>query len=307
MNILEIIILIITCLMAFSGFRQGFVKKLASMLSLALSIILVSAILPYMTSFIKENTPLYDYIVEQCEQVAAEQILGQWTTSSDTEEGTASLADMTREEAKALMEEYGYGAYTSVVDSLSDEEFEQYKEQYLQQYISELFSSDDTDSGESSITLDESTQNEIIESLPIPEVIKTMLINHNNEEGYASLDVSSFQDYIIEYLATMILNVISFLIVLILVQIILRVLIAVLNVIAHFPVIGLVNRVAGTALGLLEALFLLWIFFLLVTVLQATSFGASLFAMIDESPVLTWLYESNLFLRIVMWVAAIFA
>ncbi|MCC8067855.1 MAG: CvpA family protein [Clostridiales bacterium] len=305
MNVLEIIIIVVFGVLAISGLRRGFVRKLASMLSLALSVMLVSAVLPYVTDFLKDNTPVYDYIVEQCEQTAAEQISGLWTSSGTDTEGE-SLEDLTREEAKALMEQYGYGEYASVVDTLSDEEFAQYKEQYLQQYVSDLLSGNVSDSG-GTLTLDENVQNEVIDSLPLPEVIKNMLISHNNADGYASLAVSNFQDYIVESLATLILNALSFLIAVILVQIVLRILIMVLDILAHFPVVGLVNRVAGLALGLLEALFLLWIFFLILTILQATEVGAVLLSMVEESSLLTWLYESNLFLRIVLWASALFS
>ncbi|MCD8023877.1 MAG: CvpA family protein, partial [Lachnospiraceae bacterium] len=362
-NILEIVIVLVTLVFVISGFRTGFVKKLASMLSLVLSIVLVSAVLPYVTDFIQNNTPLYDYIVEQCERVAAEQLgsfaTGEIATSfwsaadcpahletfhvgqgggtvpskssvlstvtvssdvavnlsalSDSDEATASfatddladyVAGLTREEVKELMEAYGYGDYTYLVDLLSDEELEAYKEQYLQEYLSQLLSDDDTASViaslSGSLTLDDETQTEINDSLPIPEVIKNLLIRNNNEDGYESLNVSTFQDYIIEYLATLILNVVSFLVAVILVHVCLHLVIMLLNVLAHFPVIGIVNRLAGAGLGVVEALFALWLFFLLLTVLQATEAGAGLLAMVEESSLLTWLYESNLFLRIVV-------
>ncbi|MCC8102468.1 MAG: CvpA family protein [Clostridiales bacterium] len=359
MNILEIIVIIVTIALILSGFHAGFVRKLASMLSLVLSITLVSFLLPYVTDFIRNNTPLYDYIVEQCENVAAEQLSGLWTGSGTESSGAVTgslglaagnssavettyfgenvstigistlsssdsdrvdsfdLANLTRDEVKVLMEQYGYGAYTSIVDSLTDEEFEQYKEEYLEQYASQLQSGNSGSTGSvagdvisslaSSLTLDEDTQNEIIDSLPIPQVIKNMLIKNNNEEGYASLDVSNFQDYVIEYLATLILNVVSFLVAVVLVHIALRLLVMLLNILAHFPVVGFVNRLAGGALGVLQALFVLWLFFLILTVLQATNVGMTLLAMVEESALLSWLYESNLFLRIILMAAAMFA
>ncbi|MCD7737007.1 MAG: CvpA family protein [Lachnospiraceae bacterium] len=303
MNLLEIIIIAAVCLMAISGFRKGFVKKLASMLSLVLSVVLVSAVLPYVTDFIRESTPVYDYIVEQCEQAIAGQVSSLWATSG-TEDGSASLEDLTRDEVKSLMQQYGYGDAASVIDSLSDEEFEAYKEQYLEQYISEIFSQSSVE--DSSLTLDKSVQNEIIDSLPLPEAVRDMLINNNNDDGYKNLAVSNFQDYIVEFLANLILNVISFLVAVVLVQIVLRLLIMALNILAHFPGVGFVNRLAGLALGALEALFLLWLFFLILTILQATDMGAFLLAMVEESSVLSWLYESNLFLRIVLQAAALF-
>ncbi len=329
MNILEIIVIIVAIVFVLSGFRAGGVKKLASMLSLVLSVTLVSAILPYVTDFIRDNTPIYDYIVTQCEQIAAEQVATELLSEMGTSlTGSVSeyLASLTREQTKTLLEQYGYSEYASAVDSLSDEELETLKEQYLTEAAAQLLSGDgvsansDADSGTgsstgdsslstvwSSLTLDKSTQNAIIDSLPLPEMVKTMLVNNNNDDGYASLAVSNFQDYVVEYLATLILNVLSFLVTVILVNIVLRLLVMVLDIIAHFPVIGVVNRLAGAGLGVLEALFVLWIFFLVLTVLQATEAGMALQAMVEESTFLSWLYESNLFLRIMLWGASMFA
>ncbi|MCD7745606.1 MAG: CvpA family protein [Lachnospiraceae bacterium] len=330
MNILEIIVIIVAIVLVLSGFRAGGVKKLASMLSLVLSVTLVSAILPYVTDFIRDNTPIYDYIVTQCEQIAAEQVATELISEGETSltgsvseylTGSASeyLASLTREQTKSLLEQYGYSEYASAVDSLSDEELETLKSQYLTDAAVQMLSSGGTDSSSdtdgdsglsavwSSLSLDKSTQNAIIDSLPLPEMIKTMLVNNNNDDGYASLAVSNFQDYVVEYLATLILNVISFLVAVILVNIVLRLVVMVLDIIAHFPVIGFVNRIAGAGLGLLDALFALWIFFLVLTLLQTTEVGMALQAMVEESTLLSWLYESNLFLQIMLWGASMFA
>ena len=73
MNILELIVIVVAALFAFSGFRKGFVKKLAAMVSLVLSVVLVSAFLPYITQFLKDSTPVYTFIVGECREVVEEQ------------------------------------------------------------------------------------------------------------------------------------------------------------------------------------------------------------------------------------------
>ncbi|MCD7883110.1 MAG: CvpA family protein [Lachnospiraceae bacterium] len=345
MNILEIIIIIVTIALVFWGWCRGFVKKLASMLMLVLSIVLVSAVLPYVTGFLKNNTPLYDYIYEQCETAVSNQIgslltsfsgsLSDITTyqtwsssdSSGSTAGNGTAADLTRDEIKSLMEQYGYGDYTSLIDSLTDEELEQYVEQYLGGDFSSLLTTGSSGSATvyvNGIEADvktagelqllsgtgdasgSSVQNAIIDALPIPQMIKNMLINNNNEEGYESLAVTSFREYLVGSLATLILNAISFLAAVLLVNVALRVAFMLLNVFAHFPIVGLANRLAGAALGLVEALFLLWIFFLILTVAQTTEAGAALMTMVNNSALLSWLFNSNLFLRIVIWAAARF-
>lgn len=302
MNLLEIIIIVLTVGLAIMGYRRGFVKKLASMLSLALSVILVSVFLPYMTDFLKNNTPVYEYIVKQCRQVVVENISDSLISGSDTSDsGLDTYRNMGRDQIKALMEQNGYDS--SVLDSLSDEQLEQYKEQYIQQYIDEYLGGEQT---QQSAQPGKIEQTELIESLPLPEVLKDLLLNYNNEEGYRSLKVTTFQDYLIEFTATVILNVISFIAAVIVVQLLLWIAIAALDILAHIPLIGILNRVAGLLLGLLQALFFIWIFFLILSMASATPTGLQLMSMVQKSRLLSYLYDSNLFMQIVLQTAAIF-
>ncbi len=292
MNLLEIIIVAGVVIFAIWGFYRGFVKKLASILTLVLSVALVSAVLPYVTDFIKDYTPIYGYIVEQCEKTLTQQLTGSLTSSSDS---AALAAGLGREQIKSLLEAYGYDS--SIVDYLSDEELNQYVQDYASEYLA---------SSESSV-IDSASESDIIEELPIPDFLKNLLENNNNDAGYASLSVTNFTDYLTESVATLILNALSFIIALILIQILLRLIIMALNILSRFPVVNFVNRLAGLGLGLIEALFFLWLFFLLLSVLQMTQMGQSLMLMMEESSLLSWLYESNLFLRIVVSAAALFA
>ncbi len=284
MNILEIMILVITIVLAVSGFRSGFVRKLATMLSFILSVALVSALLPYVTDFIREYTPIYTSIENQCQQIVSEystQLLG-----VDVSDIGGSVYAMDREEIKDLLEQYGYGSYASMIDYLSDEELDEYREQILE------LVEDPSD------LIGEDTQTQIIDELPLPKVIRNLLKNNNNAESYAELAVTDFTGYIVEYLADLILNAVSFIAAVILVQVAIRLVVLLLDVLSRFPVISLINRLAGMGLGLLQALFYIWLFFLLVAVLQATRIGGTLLSMVQQSSLLSWLYETNVFWRI---------
>jgi uncharacterized membrane protein required for colicin V production len=297
MNLLEIIIVVLTVGLAVLGYRRGFVRKIASMFSLVLSIVLVSVFLPYMTDFLKNNTPVYEYIVKQCSEVMAEQVTGALTS------GTGSAAEeyqnMSREQIKSLMEQNGYDS--TIVDSLSDAQLEQYKEQYISQYVQQYL-----DSSSQSTQLSRSEQVEVIDNLPLPESVRDLIIDYNNEEGYAGLGVTNFSDYIISFIATLILNVLSFLAAVIVVQVFLRILIAALGILSHIPLIGGLNRLLGLFLGLLQALFLLWIFFLVLSMISTTEAGLQLMSMVQSSSFLGYLYDSNLFLQIIVNAAALF-
>ena len=300
MNILEIIIIVAFLLFAAAGFRSGFVKKLASMVALVLSVILVAFFLPYITGFLRDNTSVYDMITEQCRRVVAEQTAGLLTGTQETEESGGTPA-LDREQIKSLLEANGYDS--SIVDSLSDEQLQSYVQQYAQDYLQQS-----SEGGQDTTAAEPGRleQMEIIENLPIPQVLKDLLQDHNNEEGYASLQVSTFQDYVIHFISVLILNLVSFIVAVILVRLLLRIAIAALDIISHIPVFNTVNRLAGLLLGLVQGLFWLWVFFLLLSMFSATEAGLQLMSMVQESQLLSYLYEKNLFMQIVLQAVTLF-
>lgn len=310
-NILEIAVAAVILLFAAAGYRKGFVKKLAAMVSLLVSVVLVSALLPWITAFLKENTPVYTMIEEQCRTVMEKQIGEALLSGAEKSTGESSQAEiyrnMGREEMKALIEANGYDG--SLLDALSDEQLEQYKEQYIQQY----FGSDTTDSGGSENSgafllgnLTRIEQTELIENLPLPEFLQDILLDYNNEEGYQGLGVSTFQDYLVGFIATGILNVAAFLVSVLIVHLLLWLSISALSILTNLPVIRVVNRVAGLALGLLQALLVLWLAFLILSLVSGTGIGMQLMKMVESSNWLDWLYQSNLFLEIVLRASAFF-
>ena len=284
-----------------------------------ISIILVAVYLPYMTEFLKTETPVYDYIVKQCREVMAENLADAITMENvDVQSGTwggqdslkmanaiSDYSDISREQIKSLMEQYGYDS--AVVDALSDEQLEAYKEKYAQQYIQQYFGAEEggvQGSGTGQLTKIEQT--ELIEHLPIPEALRDLLLDYNNDEGYRSLGVTGFADYLVHFLATVILNVIAFVAAVILVQILLHLVIGALDILAHIPLIGGLNRLLGLILGLVQALFFLWLFFLILSMTSATQWGLQLMDMVQSSQTLSALYDSNLFLEIVVRTVAMF-
>ena len=262
MNILEIIIIALTVLFAVTGYRKGFVRKLASLLSLVVSVVLVSMCLPYVTDFLKNSTPVYDVIVKQCRGIMEEQI-----------ESVLAAGSMTGS-ASDLYGDAGLDTYrTGVQEEIA-------ANSYLQE--------------------------ELIERLPLPRAFREQLLDNNNSEGYQKLGVSTFSDYVVNFSATVILNVVSFIVAFLLVQIALRLVIAALDILSQAPVLSLLNRVAGLLLGLLQMLFLLWIFFMAVSAASATETGLYLMSMVQESGLLSYLYDANLFMRIVLQAAGVF-
>ena len=137
-----------------------------------------------------------------------------------------------------------------------------------------------------------------IENADIPSVFKNLLLTNNNSEIYDKLGVTGFVSYVPAYMAKLIINVAAFLLTFIVVSIILRAIIFSLNVVSELPVVGLVNRLAGGVLGMLMVLIIVWLVFLVITMLYTTGIGKSMIAMIQENEFLKTIYEHNPVLKL---------
>ena len=139
----------------------------------------------------------------------------------------------------------------------------------------------------------------IIEDLELPENIKEMLLENNNTESYNLLQVSGFHEYIGAYIANLIINALAYLLSFILIWTALQLLLMALDVVTKLPILRGLNQLAGGALGIVYGVALVWIAFLLVTVLCNGNFGRTFFELIKENPFLLFLYNQNVIMKIV--------
>lgn len=299
MNILTIVVLAVFFMFALSGMRKGMVKKLAGIVSLAASAFLVSAALPYITEFLKTETPIYQYVVYQCENVVGKQASASlFSAESSSQDGSS----IDREQIKTLMNQYGMDS--SAVDSMSDAQLREVAGQYFQEYINQGGGNQGAGQertldvgGMASMTKIQQTK--MIQNLPIPSFMKEMMINYNNGEGYKKLQVSDFGGYVIHFFANIILNIVAFVITLLVVHLVLWTAITALNIFARLPILHFINHLGGLAVGLLQGLLAVWVIFLLISMFSATEVGMNLMNMVEESAILKPIYDSNMFLKIV--------
>lgn len=209
------------------GFRKGFVKEIVSVFFMLISFLLVWAVNPYVNTFVKEYTPVYDTIQEKCQTLVSEQI------------GNKK-------------------------------------------------------------TLDKEEQNQVMESLDLPDLLKNALVENNTAETYRYLAVSTFTEYISDSLAVMAVNGISFLISFILSAAVIRLLGFILNVLTKLPVIHGINKIAGAAVGGIKCVIFIWIAFLVLTLLCDTAPGQQGMALIQQDTFLNFLYSQNIFVKVFM-------
>lgn len=149
------------------------------------------------------------------------------------------------------------------------------------------------------IELPREQQIAVLENANLPERFREMLLENNNSEIYQDLGISTFADYVGGYLAKIIADYVGFLLTLIVVTIIIRSIIYALGLITNLPVIGGLNRLAGGILGLGTGLVIVWVLFLVITLMYDTSVGRQCFENIGSSRLLTYLYENNILMRFV--------
>ena len=97
----------------------------------------------------------------------------------------------------------------------------------------------------------------------------------------------------------MIINALAYLLSFLLVWTAIRAILLALDVVTKLPLLHGINRLAGGVLGLVYGIVLVWIAFLLVTILCNGDLGRQFFGLISENPFLLFLYNQNVIAKIV--------
>lgn len=109
-----------------------------------------------------------------------------------------------------------------------------------------------------------------------------------------------FYDYAGGYLAKLIINAVAYVISFSILLIILKNIMSVLNIISKLPVINGINKLAGLLLGLVQGLLIVWIGFLVITIFSNQGLGRTCYLYINDSAILTLLYECNPILKLIL-------
>lgn len=149
-------------------------------------------------------------------------------------------------------------------------------------------------------TLDKEEQNQVMENMELPDLLKNALVENNTAETYRYLAVSTFTEYISDSLAVMAVNGISFLISFVLSVAVIKLLGFILNVLTKLPVINGINKIAGAAVGGIKCIIFIWIAFLVLTLLCNTTLGQQGMALIQQDAFLNFLYSQNVFVKVFM-------
>lgn len=164
-------------------------------------------------------------------------------------------------------------------------------EDMLQEKCAEILMSEETESAS------REAQIVLIEQSELPPMFKELLLENNNNEVYESLGVATFVDYVGTYFAKIIADIIAFLLTFLVVSIIVRTVLYILGAIGELPVIGGINRLAGGVVGIGTGLVVVWILFIVITLLYDTAISKLFLQNIEESQILQILYDNNILMN----------
>lgn len=138
-----------------------------------------------------------------------------------------------------------------------------------------------------------------IDSFGYPRLISDYLKSNIKSEIYEKLAISLFEEYISGYLATLSIKAGTFAGLFALLAIIEFVIIMAIRILEKIPVLRTFNRLLGMATGLTLSLVFIWVFFIGVMMFFGNSFGGWVFAQVQSSRFLAFLFNNNILFELV--------
>lgn len=144
------------------------------------------------------------------------------------------------------------------------------------------------------------TQTEIINSMNLPQFLKSSLIENNNPVIYNILDVGELQDYIAGFIANICVNIACVVIIFLIVFIISKIILSALDIISKLPVINSFNKISGLMIGFIQGLVVVWILGIAITFFYYKPFMQEFISLLNSSTIAIQLYENNFLLFMIL-------
>ena len=277
------------------GIYKGAIKIAVSLVTTLLTLVIVFFATPFVADLIESKTPvdsmIKDQVMKTMASVASEQLAGAQEDGIDAEDVRKALEAAGVSEEK--LQEYGISIDDIVNGEISSEQLAEYG--ISKNVLAGLGAEGSTGIEEALENADipKDLQIKAIEMAELPEVFKSLLSDNNNDVIYEKLGVKTFAEYVGEFLSKLIIHIVAFLCTFLLVTIVLRAIIFALDIVSELPVLGFFNRLAGGVVGAAGGLIIIWLFFVVITLLYVTAFGREIYQVIQENAILNRLYENN--------------
>lgn len=133
----------------------------------------------------------------------------------------------------------------------------------------------------------------VMDELQLPESLK----NYISSNSAISINGSGIAAQVATQITGIIFDVLVFLVTFIAAMVVVKLIFAAVNIVSHLPIIHGANQIAGLFVGIAEGLIFIWIFFIVISLMGSSEFAADMYRQINESPVLTFLYNNNIIMN----------
>ena len=277
------------------GIYKGAIKIAVSLVTTLLTLVIVFFATPFVADLIESKTPvdsmIKDQVMKTMASVASEQLAGAREGGIDAEDVRKALEAAGVSEEK--LEEYGISIDDIVNGEISSEQLAEYG---ISKNVLAGLGAEGSAGIEEALEkadIPKDLQIKAIEMAELPEVFKSLLSDNNNDVIYEKLGVKTLAEFVGEFLSKLIIHIVAFLCTFLLVTIVLRAIIFALDIVSELPVLGFFNRLAGGVVGAAGGLIIIWLFFVVITLLYVTAFGREIYQVIQENAILNMLYENN--------------
>lgn len=290
------------------GVYRGAIRIAVSVATTIVTLVVVCLASPYVAELVENYTPINEVIEEKVSSVITTAAL---TQLNGSQENASTSIGLTRERVEKVLKaagvdeedlaEHGISIDDIVNGNVTSQDLAKYgiSSSVLGGVSGSSTNSDSTSLSDINIPSD--IQGQAIEEADMPQIFKNLLQKNNNSDTYAELGVKSFAEYVGKYLSNLIIYLVSYIVTFLLVTLILRAIIFSLDIVADLPVLGFVNRLTGGVIGLLCAAIVIWIVFIIITLLYTTEAGKALYDTIQAEPYLKALYDYNPILNIAIF------
>ncbi len=293
------------------GIYRGAIRIAVSVATTIVTLVVVCFASPYVAELIETYTPVNEVIEEKVSTAITTAALTQINGTEQTQDTTTSVG-LTRERVERVLKAAGVHEEDLAEHGITIDDIVNGKvtSQDLAQYgisssvlagVSGTSSDDSASDSLSDINIPSDIQGQAIEGADMPEVFKNLLQKNNNSDTYAELGVKTFAEYVGKYLSNLIIYLVSYVLTFFVVTLILRAIIFSLDIVADLPVLGFVNRLAGGVVGVFCAAIVVWIVFIIITLLYTTEAGRALYDTIQGEPYLKALYDFNPILNLAIF------
>lgn len=277
------------------GIYRGAIRIAVSLATTIITLVIVVFATPYLASTIEKMTPLDEMIRSQVNSTMAR------AATSAVSGGEKGNVGLTAEDVRRVLDAAGVSeeqlqSYGVTVDDIVNGKIsgDQLAEFGISRSLLDgVMGSAQVEQAIEGAEIPRDLQVAAIERADLPDVFKSLLATNNNDEIYTELGVETFAQYVGMFLAKLIINILAFLGTFLVVTVVLRAVVFALDVVSNLPVLGFLNRIAGGIIGIGCSVVVVWILFIILTMLYMTTFGKEAYRVIQGNGIMKMLYEYN--------------